>query len=264
MPIEDIHEIYFIPWYKRCYPEAPADWLPTVSCLKHARRDPDFADVKKRVKHLHCRCPTCAMLAAKKLRGFNDPNAEKDYLNEVRRHDASKCGWRKMEQKVFAQSRQNPGEVNVLSYDDTETTGFPRNTNRDVKNLGGSRLRVIPFVLTNHATGRNHYIYSVKGRYKKGGNRMCTTLHSVNRAMKHSTHAASRARKLVLIADNCSENKNNTLLAFANDLVMRGWYDEVQLLFGPVGHTHTLVLTRFTPSTTIMLVISSPQRWYSL
>jgi hypothetical protein len=98
---------------------------------------------------------------------------------------------------------------------------------------------MIPFVLTNHATGTNHYIYTAKGRFKKGGNRMCTTLHSVIRALKHSSHAASRARKLVLIADNCSENKNNTLLAFANDLVMRKWYDEVQILFGPVGHTHT-------------------------
>ena len=40
------------------------------------------------------------------------------------------------------------------------------------------------------------------------------------------------------MADNCAENKNNIVFAFMAELVTRGWYDEIQMLFGPVGHTH--------------------------
>jgi len=40
------------------------------------------------------------------------------------------------------------------------------------------------------------------------------------------------------MADNYAENKNNTVFAFCSELILRGWFDEVQLLFGPVGHTH--------------------------
>ena len=43
---------------------------------------------------------------------------------------------------------------------------------------------------------------------------------------------------MVLLADNASENKNNTLFQFCSELILRKWYDEVELYFGPVGHTH--------------------------
>jgi hypothetical protein len=43
---------------------------------------------------------------------------------------------------------------------------------------------------------------------------------------------------LVVVADNCSENKNNTVFAFFAHLVHMKWYDSIELLFGPVGHTH--------------------------
>jgi hypothetical protein len=42
----------------------------------------------------------------------------------------------------------------------------------------------------------------------------------------------------VCIADSAGENKNNTVLAYFTDLVDNGWFDVVELLFGPVGHTH--------------------------
>jgi hypothetical protein len=50
--------------------------------------------------------------------------------------------------------------------------------------------------------------------------------------------AQKKSRKLVLMGDNCSENKNNTLFAFCTELIARKWYDDIQILFGPVGHTH--------------------------
>ena len=46
------------------------------------------------------------------------------------------------------------------------------------------------------------------------------------------------ARYMAFVGDNYSENKNMTLLVFASMLVMNGWKDEIEFLFGPVGHTH--------------------------
>jgi hypothetical protein len=49
----------------------------------------------------------------------------------------------------------------------------------------------------------------------------------------------SLARKLVIIADNYSENRNYcVVLHFAAELVWYRWFDEVENLFGKVGHTH--------------------------
>jgi hypothetical protein len=41
------------------------------------------------------------------------------------------------------------------------------------------------------------------------------------------------------IADSCSKNKCNTVICFHAHLVQLGAYDVDELLFGPVGHTHT-------------------------
>jgi hypothetical protein len=40
------------------------------------------------------------------------------------------------------------------------------------------------------------------------------------------------------MGDNFAENKNHTLFAFCSELLQHNWFDEIQLLFGPVGHTH--------------------------
>jgi hypothetical protein len=45
------------------------------------------------------------------------------------------------------------------------------------------------------------------------------------------------ARKLITLADNAGDNKNNVLFAFCCELIWRGWYDEIEMYFGPVGHT---------------------------
>ena len=54
----------------------------------------------------------------------------------------------------------------------------------------------------------------------------------------HEQMSQKHARKLTLMADNCATNKSNQMFAFCTELVQRGWFDEVQMLFGPVGHTH--------------------------
>ena len=120
-------------------------------------------------------------------------------------------------------------------------------TNRPVKSMPNDRVFMTPFNLTNHGTGENLYAYDLKGKWKHGGDRLCTILYTVLRRIKCQPDGEfmtdiqrfqKKVRKLVLMGDNVSENKNHTLFAFANELIARGWFEEVEILFGPVGHTH--------------------------
>jgi hypothetical protein len=77
-----------------------------------------------------------------------------------------------------------------------------------------------------------------KNMFPKGANRFCTEMYLVCRSLKFSGTPAANARHLVIIGDNYSENKNNINLAWASEMIMMGWYDKVDFLYGPVGHTH--------------------------
>ena len=46
------------------------------------------------------------------------------------------------------------------------------------------------------------------------------------------------ATHLALIADNARDNKCDTVLAFAVELVLQNWYQTVDVEFGEVGHNH--------------------------
>jgi hypothetical protein len=69
-------------------------------------------------------------------------------------------------------------------------------------------------------------------RHKKGGNRWCTMIMGMMRAAKYSETPSARARQCVLVGDNYGENKCNTDLDFCTEVVQRGWYDEIKLLYG--------------------------------
>lgn len=82
----------------------------------------------------------------------------------------------------------------------------------------------------------------------------CTMVYHMILAAKTGNGPQRYAKTLFLIADNYSENKSNGTAAFCSLLVMKEylahcahatilthvhrWYTEVQLLWGPVGHTH--------------------------
>jgi len=78
-----------------------------------------------------------------------------------------------------------------------------------------------------------------KDDVKKGGNRICTFLYVLLRRIKFSRdHCQKGARHLILMGDNYTENKCNLLFAFCCLLIYLGWFDVVELMYGPVGHTH--------------------------
>jgi hypothetical protein len=76
-------------------------------------------------------------------------------------------------------------------------------------------------------------------RQNKGGNRWCTMIREMMRAAKYSGTPSARARTIILVGDNYAENKCNSDLDFCTEIVQRGWYDEVQLLYGYVALYHS-------------------------
>jgi len=77
-------------------------------------------------------------------------------------------------------------------------------------------------------------MYMLKDKYPKGADRLCTILYWLRKVKWGNTPCRSATK----LADNYVENKNNVLFALCSELVMRGWFREVEMLFGPVGHTH--------------------------
>ena len=162
------------------------------------------------------------------------------YERELALHREEVRKWRNLESSLQHKSKHDLNFV-VISYDDTSALQLPRFTNRDLKNFPTSTIDFIPWNVMNYGSGENAYFYTFKNDVKKGGNRICTFLYTLLKRIKFSTvpgHCQKLARELVLMGDNYSENKCNTLFAFCSFLIHLGWFDKIEMLFGPVGHTH--------------------------
>jgi hypothetical protein len=86
-----------------------------------------------------------------------------------------------------------------------------------------------PWLITNHGRREKEYIYAPKGKWAKGANYILTQLQAMVRRIKSDVNNPQhKARRLVIIADNASENKNSTLLAWASDMVQAFWFDSVE------------------------------------
>ena len=231
-----IYKEYFTPWFHRLQ---SSEKMPSVSSFMRARKHPDFNDVKERAKHTHARCAECALLKNLLLEGFKNGNAEEEYIQRRRLHDTEVIKWRELESVYKSLAVTEPSKTLVIMHDGTEALGLPRFTNRTVKNLSPDRFQVVPWLGDDLSAQRKDYVYTPKNGFPKDSNTLISQVHAmIRRAKSDYAHPRHRARKLVLIADSASENKNNTLFAYITDLVENKWFDEVELLFGPVGHTH--------------------------
>jgi len=169
-------------------------------------------------------------------------------------------------------ARHNSSTEVVLWYDDTEALGIPKFTRRPPKNLTTSRFLVVPCIMSDLARQKDFYVYTAKGRYKKNSNRVCTQLYFTFRAAKRTTLISRFARSATLIADNALDNKNNTILAFCTELVLRRWLDVIELIYGPPGHTHgggdaqheihNEICGNFTSPTLVHFLARYSQSWH--
>jgi hypothetical protein len=240
-PFQDVYNMYFKPWFARLVSRGdrtPED-RPGFGTWKHARWATEFKDVKPRAKHTHARCGECSRLKQMMLNSFQDGAEERDYLQQRRLHDEEVGGWRKLEEVCKAAAVNNPQDNLCIMHDGTSALGLPRLSQRTIKNLDPTRHEVTPWLAMDYSAGLKDYIYSQTEVTAKGANTLISQIHIViRRAKSDYKHPRHKARNMCMIADSASENKNNILLAYCTDLVDNGWFDEIQLLFGPVGHTH--------------------------
>jgi len=238
---QDIYAEYFTPWYDRLvrtgqYKDSDR---PRYQTWRNARDNEEFQDVKNRRHHLHSRCGECARLKVLLLQSFKDGQQERNYRQQRRLHDEEVLQWRKLESTIKAAAVSSPGDHLLVMHDGTTCLGLPRLTHRTIKNLDHTRFEVTPWLAMDHSAGLKDYIYSLTSSTTKDANTLISQVHAVlRRAKSDYTHPRHKARLLTLVADSAAENKNNTLLAYCTDLVNNGWFDEIHLLFGPVGHTH--------------------------
>jgi hypothetical protein len=240
-PFRDIYSMYFKPWFARLVSRgvySDAD-TPGFGTWKNARWAPEFKDVVSRAKHTHARCGECSRLKQMMLNSFESGAEEREYQQQRRLHDAEVHGWRKLEEVMKASAVSSPQDNLLIMHDGTSALGLPRLSQRSIKNLDPTRLEVTPWLSMDYSAGKKDYIYSQTEVTSKGANTLISQIHIViRRAKSDYTHPRHKARKMCMIADSASENKNNVLLAYCTDLVDNGWFDEIILLFGPVGHTH--------------------------
>jgi hypothetical protein len=240
-PFRDIYNEYFTPWFDRLVGKgtySAAD-KPMEGTWKKARYAKEFNDVKHRRSDTHARCGESARLKALNMKSFKNGASERKYKQERRLHDEEITQWRKLEEVIKAQAVSSPSEHLVIMHDGTSALGLPCLSRRSVKNLDPFRFEVTPWLAMDYSGDLKDYIYSTSCNTPKDANTLISQVHLViRRAKSDYTHPRHRARTLTIVAASASENKNNTLFMYCTDLVNNGWFDEVILLFGPVGHTH--------------------------
>ena len=148
--------------------------------------------------------------------------------------------WRLLEEHVKAKAVNSPDRYTVIMHDATGALGLPKMRHRVSKGLNPSRFEVVPWLGIDYSQRkRMDYIYAPKLHTVKDVNYLLSMLHPMIRRTKSDyTKENYKARHLIVIADSASENKGNTIFAYYADMVDAGWYDSVELFFGPVGHTH--------------------------
>ena len=171
------------------------------------KHDDDFKHIKKRPRHYHAKCITCEKLQDARLNGFDDDSSKKVWQAMFQEHENEKLGWRKWEKARQSEVVNNPADTILLSYDDTVDIGFPKLTNRDVKNMTKSRFFVTPLGFIDYSSREAAYVYTSKNRFKGGGNRLCTVLYHALRKIKYGSLPNKSARRLILHADIKRERK---------------------------------------------------------
>lgn len=239
--VDMIYDDYFDPWFSL---QVTAGTLihsdkPSLATFKKAKLDPKFNDVKKLKKHRHGRCKECEEVKSLLLKAYTDGALLRQVKQRKRLHEEEVKQWRQLEASVKSQGTSSPGETMVLMHDGTQSFGLPRLGHRAIKNLDPFRFEVTPWLSIDFSSNDKDYIYAPSFHVQKDTNYLISQLHAmIRRGKSDYNHPRHAARKLICIADSASENKNNTLFAYFTDMVNQRWFDEVVLLFGPVGHTH--------------------------
>jgi hypothetical protein len=127
---------------------------------------------------MHCRCRECHGLKERALKGFvAGSEVLQDFVLRKQLHDVQIDGWRSCEDYWCILAQHSPAEVNCVMADDTGACSFPHFTQRPFKESANSQgVSFVPWLVHDMSRGRRTYVYSRKGRWKKGANRYCTQM----------------------------------------------------------------------------------------
>jgi len=78
--MREVYTTFFLPFMKKTSPTARPISLTTFTL---GSRNSYFKDVSKRSKHFHCRCATCAQLAAEKRTGWKNGTDNQETMAKV-------------------------------------------------------------------------------------------------------------------------------------------------------------------------------------
>ena len=173
-----IYKDFFEPWFARQVKRgnyAEAD-KPVQSYWWKGKKHPDFADVKKKKKHTHGRCKTCAELGKMLLKAFKDGRAEEEYVQKRRLHNQEVDRWNKMEETLKAMSKSSPSELQLILHDGTLSMGYPRLGRRGIKNMDPTRFDVTPWLGIDYSGGKSDYVYTPADATRKDRNYLITLL----------------------------------------------------------------------------------------
>jgi hypothetical protein len=199
--IKLIYREVFLKWWQRGnYRDPATDELlepPALTTFLHQSKHHSFSHINRKSKHTHLRCDICASLRTQSRAGFeNDEDTEK-FEQAYNQHEVDVDAWRDIEAFWTSNAAHEPFRYLVLSADDTSSLGFPWFTRRNLKGLATTpRVHFVPWLFQNFSTNEMTYVYSLKNKFKKGGNRsvhsaatqsfsLLPTLQLVQHASRH-------------------------------------------------------------------------------
>jgi hypothetical protein len=201
-----IYERTFMKWWREgnfLYPSSgtPVE-PPSMSSFLNQSDHVSFGHVSKKAKHTHLRCQLCATLRAEAHNGFENGEDTEEWERAYEQHQLDVNTWRDVEAHWKTEGQHQPFKYLVLMADDTESLGFPHFGTRDIKGVATlPRVHFVPWLYENFSTQEQVYVYSLKHKFKKGGNRLSPLtllflayLHSliISQVVQHGSRASSR------------------------------------------------------------------------
>ena len=187
-----IYDSHFNSYCTRGWPGAA---VPSHTTMVRARDDDEFNNVKRRAKHFHLKCDLCSLLGEQRMHGCMSKEEKATNDKEQLDHDKQVKLWHNAEVALTCQARHTPDEIQVFKLDDTNALELPSVGDREPKSIAGMyKVKYVPCLLEDVNANKKKYIYHLKGTFKKGGNRFCTTLYHGIMAAKTSGTPSSRAR----------------------------------------------------------------------
>ena len=106
----------------------------------------------------------------------------------------------------------------------------------DIKGVNGVGIKVHLIGLLEHAFRSGLQLYTMTDEHQKGSNHIIEVIH---RFIDRKAAKGPLPKKLFVQMDNCTrENKNRFVMSYFDALIRWGVFDEIQVGFLPVGHTH--------------------------